>query len=1277
VGKPGSGNYSVIGLHRGVKMRYSELFQFEPINTLIQIREADEKSKAKNLVSSYVISERMATQLVTVVIPQLQFETPVDNKGVLIVGNYGTGKSHLMSAISAVAEYDDLVGDLDSKNVQKAAKSIAGKFFVIRAEIGSVTGNLRDILVREIERSLKKWGVSYKFPSADKITSNKDALIEAVATFQKKYPDKGVLLVVDELLDFLRTKEERSLILDLGFLREVGEVAALTPFRFVGGLQETLFDNPRFNFVADQLRRVKDRFEQVRIVREDIAYVVSRRLLKKNNKQLAKITEHLRPFTPLYKNMAEKLDEYVSLFPIHPAYIDTFEQVFVAEKREVLRTFSSAMQELLDKDVPENEPGMVSYDHYWAILKDNPSMRTMPDVAEVVEKSEILASRVNNAYSRDRLKSMAMRIINALSVLRLTTNDIYVALGATPEELRDNLCLHVKMPEKSAEFLADQVQVTLREIIRTVSGQYITHNDGNNQYYLDVKKDIDFDAKIADRGEFMEKSDLNRYFYDAMRQILTMSDSTYVTGYEIWEYQLPWQDHRVTRPGYLFFGKPDQRSTAQPPRDFYVYLTPPFDAKEWNGDVESNDVIFQLNGLGQEFEDLVRNYAGARAMAGEAATHRQVYADKSDLALKKLIRWLKENSVNHLQIHFQGVTEPVSVILKKTKSSSSSGLKELIDLISSHFLEPEFAEQYPDYPAFSRLQQPISEDARSASAMDAIRMLAGRGRTNLALAVLEGLGLLDSDGNIRPYSSLYAKKFLELLQKKPDKQVVNRGEIIDTVAKWITPIEKDLFFQLEPEWVVVVLLSLVYSGDIVLSLGAKETLDAGNIEYTAIIAMDDLKDFRHYGRPKELPLGLWTTIFEGLELTPGLIRNENSRSAAIESLQRVVQADLAHIVELEDRLVRQGVTLWNEPIFTDRFGYISEKGVVTSENRPDVTLSINEVKPRLLGYKKLLEELDRFKTVGKLRNLKLTTSEINDALKDREAIQALDGLLKLIDKIQPVTSYLIEAQGNMPTEHPWSERAITLRATLINEIRSIGSGKKTKKSPKDFEREIQSLKSEYIKEYISLHRKLVLGPKDDERRKKLLKDSRLTTMNELSRLNLLNESEFDVWKDWLTKPLACPEFHDKAIEESPTCPFCGLKPKDHISIGEASQHIADLDDLLADMLVRWRMALKDNLTSDTAQASIKAMAPKERKPIEEFLEQNDNVPGLPKGFVDSANKALQGIQSITLPVEELVDALKAGGLPSTLSEIQRRFSEFIQQKMRGHDANNTRLTLDQ
>ncbi|MCG2769389.1 MAG: DUF6079 family protein, partial [Anaerolineae bacterium] len=350
-------------------MRYRDLIQFEPIEMVIQLRDADKKDAAGHLVRTYVISDHMADQLAGVIIPQLQFESPKDNKGILIVGNYGTGKSHLMSLISAVAEHADLLQDVEHPDIRKAGEAIAGRFKVLRVEIGSVTGSLRDILLNDLELALEAWGTPYTFPPASELANNKDVIIEAVGAFRQKYPDCGILLVVDELLDYLRTREEMQLILDLGFLRELGEVAALTPFRFVGGLQETLFDSPRFTFVAEQLRRVRDRFAQVSIAREDIAYVVAHRLLRKTDEQLARIANHLRRFTPLYHGMAERLDELVELFPIHPAYIETFERVYVAEKREVLKTFSQAMSARLDEEVPKDQPGLISYDHYWDVLR--------------------------------------------------------------------------------------------------------------------------------------------------------------------------------------------------------------------------------------------------------------------------------------------------------------------------------------------------------------------------------------------------------------------------------------------------------------------------------------------------------------------------------------------------------------------------------------------------------------------------------------------------------------------------------------------------------------------------------------------------------------------------------------------------------------------------------------------------------------------------------------------------------------------------------------------
>ena len=109
-------------------MKYGDLIQFDPIESVVQLRDADKSSAAQVLVSTYVISDEMAERLTQLVIPQLQFDQPADNKGLLVVGNYGTGKSHLMSVISSLAADASLSEQLKNDDVRKAAAQIAGRF---------------------------------------------------------------------------------------------------------------------------------------------------------------------------------------------------------------------------------------------------------------------------------------------------------------------------------------------------------------------------------------------------------------------------------------------------------------------------------------------------------------------------------------------------------------------------------------------------------------------------------------------------------------------------------------------------------------------------------------------------------------------------------------------------------------------------------------------------------------------------------------------------------------------------------------------------------------------------------------------------------------------------------------------------------------------------------------------------------------------------------------------------------------------------------------------
>jgi hypothetical protein len=550
-------------------MRYADLVQFDPIETVVQLRESDQKDKAREFVRSYVISKDMAERLRDVLFPNLLLEGNADSRGVLVVGNYGSGKSHLMSVISALAEDKDASDSLENTIVRDAVKPISGKFKVIRTEIGSTTMGLREILTGTLTRHLADLGVDFAFPAAHEVSENKTSFEDMMGKFHEKFPKHGLLMVVDELLDYLRSRKDQALVLDLGFLREVGEVCKGLKFRFIAGVQEAIFDSGRFAFAADSLGRVKDRFQQVHIATSDVKFVVANRLLRKTDAQRKQIRGYLEKFSTFYGDWNEKMDDLVNLFPVHPDYIDTFQKVPIVEKRGVLQVLSRTIKSLASKEVPEDEPGILCADGFWSHLMDEPAFRAIPEVKATMECTTVLEDKVKSAFPKKQYKAMALRIVEGLSVHRLTTNDIHLPIGLTPEELRDKLCLFHPMAAQLGNAPADDllslVEVTLKEIRTTVSGQFVSQNSDNRQVYLDLKKTDDYDALIEKKAESLSDDSLDRAYYQALTDVLGCTDPTSFTGFRIWERSIPWTERKVTKLGWLFFGVPSERSTAQPP----------------------------------------------------------------------------------------------------------------------------------------------------------------------------------------------------------------------------------------------------------------------------------------------------------------------------------------------------------------------------------------------------------------------------------------------------------------------------------------------------------------------------------------------------------------------------------------------------------------------------------------------------------------------------------------------------------------------------------------
>jgi energy-coupling factor transporter ATP-binding protein EcfA2 len=1251
-------------------VKYGDLIQFEPIETVIQLTSANRLDAARQLVSTYVISEDMALRLADPEAPDavfrnLQFETPADNKGLLIVGNYGTGKSHLMSLISAVAEHAELADAVTSPTVAQQAAQIAGKFKVIRQEIGATTMPLRGILTGWLEEGLSAMGVSYSFPAQDTVPSNKPALIEMMTAFSAKYPDQGLLLVVDELLDYLRGRRDQALILDLGFLREIGEVCKDTRFRIICGIQEAIFDNPRFAFVSESLTRVKDRFGQVLIARQDVEYVVAQRLLKKSDEQQATIRSHLLPFAKYYGGMNERLDDFVRLFPVHPDYVKVFEQIRVVEKRQVLKSVSTAMKALMDSEVPSDSPGLVAFDSFWREIETNPNYRTYPEVKQVIEVGDKLEGLVDVGYPAGQSKEFARRIIHGLCVHRLAVGDIQKETGLTAEALRDQLCLYdpvaADMGGEPAEDLRGAVETSLRLISQTVNGQFIsaTQRDEKGrlggQFYLDVTKIVDYDAQLEKRALTIDDDARNRWYYEALKRVLECTDQPYVGGYRIWERELEWRDRKATRRGYLFFGAPNDRSTAVPERDFYIYFLEPFETVGFKDEKRADEVFYRLDAGDEVFSRIVTNYSAALDLASTSAGQdKSVYQSKAETLLKELVAWLRGN-MNAFKVTHQGKTRPLLEWAKQASDSAVSestgslaNIRDTVYLVASICCADHFATQAPEYPRFSIL---ITNANRAQAAQDALRWMRGAGKSQQAVAMLDALELLKDD-KLRPGESRYAARINESLASKGEGQVLNRSEIIgvDHGVEYMDPHR----YRLEPELVAVLVGALVNNGDLTVSV-AGQTYDATNVDTLVVKSVNEIADFKHVQKSKGWPLPSIRATLELVDLPSGLVKQiqdgddvpvQQLQTRAIELAQRLAIA----IAKTSDGFILFGRELLGE----------TERAALSTA---------------MTATKDFLDSVQAYKSPGQLKNFSLSESEVSSKSEGLKAMEKVEGLEKAVGDLTLLASYIEQAKMASVADDSWVSEADGVMGECTERIAAAG-GEIDAATRRDLLRKLGDCKDRYATRYADLHARGRLDQAHDKRKAKLLSDTRFRMLDSLATIDLLPVAQLRALKDRMGELKSCWSLTTSELDKSPICPACHFRPDMEPAGVSADAELDGIDARLDSMLVDWTDNLIRNIEDPLAWQSVNLLDGEKKGAVEKFRRTRRLPDPVPQALIDGLRDVLSGLEKLTLTTDEVRAALQEGGTPTTSEELAKRFTAFLDKKLAGKDRERVRVVIE-
>lgn len=891
-------------------MKYGDLFTLHPIDTVIQLERADRKSEAKRLVESFVITPSLGETIETVALPQLDFQSGAEGKGIFVVGNYGTGKSHVMSFLSILAEDGSYLASVRDPAWRTKLERFSGHYKVKRCELGGTMMNLYQIVAEQLQQLATSCAFAFTFRDQGEVSNVKDEFERYMMEFDKTCPGKGVLLIIDELLEFLKTRNDMDLVLDLAILRSLGEYCNGSRFALMAGIQELLFNNPRFNHIAADVNRVRQRFHDFVIDNKGVKQLIEQHLFQKNESQRQSIRDLLMKQTKLFEVVGPEIEQFVALFPAHPRFIDEFQRVFVVERREILTVLSKEARLFADRPIDTEHLDLITSDEYWKHIERDAGLNANSSVRKIKENVTVLKGKIQHGLPVSEDKLAAEKLVEALAVHRLTTPNVTDAVGLTPENLKNNLLWYTNIPVQDATFLTNAAKRILDKTRQAANGQFLAVAETSGQYYIDPTRVVDYDQDVATTAETLAKHVVQRYLNEVITRALELNNVAPVLENRLWNYNLMWTERNVERPGWLFFGYPNQRSTAKPPKDFYLFLLPSERLMGKSGeDIPNNsDETYWFfedfpatkcdiprtvpDDAPDTFLDKLRKYAAARERAKACAPgdDRNSFDNIANNLLSHLAPAFADNAGDWTRVQWNGQNKRFREWVTEIDPSKANALfKTRFDTISQAMFAPHFSSKYPDYPTFTIR---IQEGTRAQNAQAATEILCEVGMvTQNGQAVLTALGLY-KDGAITPDQSPWLAKIRDRLKLLGAGQNINSSELFEQVDdKWWFKGER-----IEAEWLLVTLAAGIRDGDLHVFGKNSKKYDATNLRdfYQEVKSHEAVT---RISRPSEIPLDTWRRLFKLFGLNTGLLANPSTYDDAITAFGTKVLQGINDLVQ--------------------------------------------------------------------------------------------------------------------------------------------------------------------------------------------------------------------------------------------------------------------------------------------------------------------------------------------------------------------------------------------
>lgn len=964
---------------------------------------------------------------------------------------------------------------------------------------------------------------------------------------------------------------------------------------------------------------------------------------------------------------ATEIDECVNLFPAHPRFIAEFQNVFVVERREILTVLTREAQTLASETWSDETPILITSDRYWKHIEADQGLNANPAVRQVKQNVSTLKARIQTEFAASEDKPGAERLIEALAVNRLSTPSINDTVGLTPADLKNNLLWKTKLPMQDSRLLTAAVKRLLDNTRKAANGQYLTVSETTGQFYIDPTRVVDYDQDVATAASTLSRDVVQRYLNQIFADAMELDNSAAIKEGRLWEYGLIWQERNVERPGWLCFNFPNQRSTAKPPKDFYVFLIPSKRVTGMEDTVpNSSDETYWFledfppakcdlaNPLGENapdsFLDILRKYAAARERAIQSGNNQNERTAFEGIARRHqgvLRTQFIENAGDWITVQWNGQRKRFREwVAELDPARANAPFKSKLDAISQVMFTPCFEGKYPTYPTFP---VKIQEATRKQATQNALEILCETGFMDNAngKGVLTALGLY-KDGAFLPDQSLWLDKIRERLRALSPGQYINHSELFERKDERIWFKGEDI----EAEWLHVVLTAGMKSGDLVVFGANSKRYDASNMReyYTEVKSYEGIL---RISRPSELPIDLWRPLFKLFGVNLGNLANDNTLDTGIRLFNTAVQTRINDLVT------------WGQEIQAP-----------LPFATPETLALVTQHADAFRGAKYAMETfLFPINTKAKMQNLRM----------DAGAITALEDQWRMCESLSAILTFTREHQTRLSAVERFDAllgaqdaEFCTRLDQLRTSLNAVYADPPSLSSAKDrIKSELDATVNTALKTYQTLHRRYRLDRDGDNRKKALVNGVLLKQLNHLVNIRTLGSTKLEAIRQRMNLQF-CPGATDEDLlrNSRSLCPHCSFNPIDIAGQEAAQVVLTQCEQEIEQLHKAWTQQLLTELQDPSVLSSLNALKPEEGRLVNDFITAQSLPAEITPAFLNAINTVLSGLKRKVVKASDLANSLLGTGTPLKPAEVREKFETWLKAQIGTDDQNTVRLVLE-